>query len=194
MGAVPVTLRLVVALLLGCGGLLLPAAPALAACPPGNATLEAQTKRADEVFTGRVADRRPDARAVVYTIAVDRVYKGEVDTADVTVSTERSVAACGLPRLEPGESYVFFTSTDGQDRTTDQRSGTSRASGGKVARVEELLGAGRPPTPPEPVEATFTLVADEPPTLERVAAPGAALVILGVLGLLLAAILGRRTS
>jgi hypothetical protein len=44
------------------------------------------------------------------------------------------------------------------------------------------------------VQATFTMVAGERTSLARLAAPGVALVIVGLLGLLLVASLGRRRS
>ncbi len=47
-----------------------------------------------------------------------------------------------------------------------------------------MLGAGRPPVPARPEQAVFTRVADaEPPTLTRMAAPGIALILAGLLGL-----------
>jgi hypothetical protein len=198
MDAVSVTRRLrflMAALLLAGTGLLAVGAPGAAGvaaprCPAGSATIQARTMNADDVFTGTVSDRRAGGKSVVYAVDVDRVYKGDVDTAEVRVTTARAARACGLPNLQPDSPYVFFTA--GEDFSTDGRSGTAPATHARVARVEDLLGDGRAPTPPEPETATFTMVAGEPTSLERVAAPGLALVIVGLLGLGLAVGLGRR--
>jgi hypothetical protein len=193
MVAVSVTRVLLSALLLAGSGVVATGAtgaPALA-CPASRTSLDRQTRQADDVFVGSVGQRaKQGRRTVVYTVTVDRVYKGDVDTTDVAVMTPAAARACGLPDLRTGTEYVFFTS--GADLETTSTAGTARATDGRVRRVERLLGEGRPPAPPEPVEATFTVVGDQPTSLQRVAAPGVALVIVGLLGLLLVAGLGRR--
>ena len=190
----PLLLRRVLpALLLAGGGVVVAGAtgaPALA-CPRDTAGLGQHAMRADDVFTGTVDQRRREGQQVVYTVSVDRVYKGRVDQEQVSVTTSAAPRACGVPDLAPGDDYVFFT---GADLDTGSSSGTAAATDRLVARVEKLLGDGRPATPPAPERASFTVVSGEPTRLERVAAPGAALVIVGVLGLLLAAALGRRRA
>jgi hypothetical protein len=190
MGAVLLTSRLLAASLLAATGVVAAGGASTAApdCHAGRETLQARTMAADDVFTGTVADRQVRGKQVVYTVAVDRVYKGEIDTAEVPVTTDRR--DCGLPRLEPDAAYVFFT--EGADLTTGRASGTAPAADSRVAKVERLLGDGRAPTPPAPTEATFTRVASEPTSFGRVAAPGLALVIVGLLGLGLAVGLSRR--
>jgi hypothetical protein len=197
MGAVSVTrcLRFLVTALLLAGWAVVaggePGAVAAAPrCPNSDATIQSQTMDADDVFTGKVTGRTVDGNRVAYAVTVDRVFKGDVDSTDVTVTTAKSSRACGLPDLAKDSAYVFFT--DGADLTTSRTAGTARATDARVARVERLLGDGRAPTPPEPTTATFTRVAGEPASLQRVAAPGLALVIVGVLGLGLAVGLGRR--
>jgi hypothetical protein len=198
MGAVFVTRRLrllMAALLLVGAGVVVGAPGAVGApprCPASTDTIQTQTMNAADVFTGTVTDRKVDGRNVVYTVGVERVFKGDISTPEVTVTTERAARACGLPDLDQDSAYVFFT--NGADRTTSSTSGTASATDARVARVERLLGDGRAPTPPEPQVATFTPVAGASTSLERVAAPGLALVIVGLLGLGLAVGLSRRRS
>ena len=62
-----------------------------------------------------------------------------------------------------------------------------------VDKVVRLLGEGRDPVPPVPESAEFTPVeTGEPTTLARAAAPGLALVLIGLLGLVVVRGLGRR--
>lgn len=167
------------------------AAPAAAACEHPNATLEQQTMRADAVFTGTVADRTVSGRTVTYDVDVDLVHKGDIGE-QATVETPSGPKACGVPDLKPDQEYVWYVQADGDTLAATKDGGTTRATPAHVRQVEQLLGPGTSPTPPEVAEATFTLVAGEKAELTRIAAPGAALVIVGLLGLLLAAALGRR--
>jgi hypothetical protein len=142
------------------------------------------------VFTGTVdAITLPDSSAEggssrTSTVRVDRVYKGEmITTATVDVVTTRSFAGCAGGELEQDESYVFFVESD-EGFTAAGCGGTQRATAGLITQVERLLGEGRTPVPPEPPTATLTPVnTDDPASLTRVAAPGLALVIIGLLGL-----------
>jgi hypothetical protein len=148
---------------------------------------------ASDVFSGTVTDRQRSGDRLVYTVEVDRVYKGTVDSSEVPVATDRRRGGCGLTDLQTGADYVVMAHSDGSELTTDQRSGTARATDSYVARVERILGNGHSPTPPPEIEATFTTVAGEPTGFARLAAPGIALVIVGVLGLGLVIGLSRRT-
>lgn len=167
------------------------AAPAAAACEHPNATLEQQTMRADAVFAGTVADRSAAAHSVSFEVDVELVYKGEIGE-QATVSTPSGPKACGVPDLQAGEDYVWYVAQDGETLTATRDGGTTRATAAHVRQIEDLLGEGTSPTPPVVAEATFTRVAGAQAELTRLAAPGAALVIVGVLGLLLVGALGRR--
>lgn len=196
MGAVTSTRRLLAALLLACSAVVALAAPSSAACLPGNRTLEQKVAAADDVFTGVVADRNVTGTTATYTVDVERVYQGALAGKQVAVSTDTRPRACGLPRLEHGVAYVFFAQEDGSDLASELRGGTAPATAAYVARVEELLGAGSParPVSEAPAEATFTTVADAPAEVQRLGAPGAALVLVGVLGLIFVAWRSRRRA
>ena len=72
-------------------------------------------------------------------------------------------------------------------------SGTRLNNETVTAKVEQLLGEGEPPIEPAPEPAEFTPVdTSEPKTLARAAAPGVAVVIVGLLGLVVVAVVRRR--
>jgi hypothetical protein len=89
--------------------------------------------------------------------------------------------------------YLFFArANDDGALLADKCSGTGPAKSTKTQKVIAILGEGSTPIPPTPEKATFTRVADsDPPDLTRLAAPGAAMVLVGLLGLMLFAALGR---
>ena len=161
------------------------------ACTCANETTQAHAKQADDVFIGTVrtvtSERKPDGQrgaAITYDIDVDRVFKGSVRTETVQLVSDKSTSTCGLGELPEGESYVFFARTVNDELTANSCGGTGRATEKLVSAVADLLGDGHQPVPPEPQKAVFTRVADaEPASLTRTAAPGLALVLVGLLGL-----------
>jgi hypothetical protein len=172
------------------------AAVALAGCgvavgaSPAMADTQGDAKEASAVFTGTVTDvsvARPQGRkpaAATYDVQVETVFKGSISTETVQVTSSRTSRACERLVLDPDRTYVFFVENDRSSLTADTCGGTRAARGRLVAGVRQLLGEGRPPVPAQPEQAVFTRVADaEPPTLTRTAAPGIALVLVGLLGL-----------
>jgi tissue inhibitor of metalloproteinase len=189
--------RLLAALLLAGCCIVLGQAPALA-CTCASGHTQTHTKTANDVFTGKIAAAAPsrtDGRATTtYDVDVERVYKGDIATATVQVSSDRSAKTCGLGDLATKRRYLFFATADGAQLTTDSCSGTTRATTTAVHKVERLLGDGRPAVPPAPQKAVFTRVADTTtPSLPRLAAPGAAMVLVGLLGLVVVRRLRRRS-
>lgn len=167
-------------------------------CP--QETTQQDVMGADAIFTGLVKSSergpalggRPGA-TFTHEVEVDLVYKGDVTTSTVQVRTDQSRVTCSLGKLATGTSYMFFVQPDGEIWTAAGASGTAPASDKLLVKVERLLGTGNPPVPPAPETATFTTVAaGEPTTLTRAAAPGLALIIIGLLGLAVAGRIGSR--
>ena len=158
-------------------------------------------KEATAVFIGTVrevarAEISPQVTAYVQTVAVDRVYKPGrgwvIDSAEVELVTQRTSGECSLGALAEGERYVVFADLSGETLMSAGDSGTALADPALVAEVEAVLGSGRPPVPAETPTATLTPVAGDAPTpFVRAALPGAALVLVGLGGLLVTRRLGR---
>ena len=165
------------------------------ACSCARATPRDHVKSADAVFVGTVSRPAKTGSSLRYEVAVDRVYKGEVRAGTVSLTTGAQQSACGLGRLPADRRYMFFAGAAGSTYRSGTCEGTAPATKELIGRVERLLGEGRPvtgepeppPEPPgEPPSARLQAVGDaEPPSLARTAAPGAALVLVGLLGLML---------
>lgn len=168
-------------------------------CPP--LTVKNSTKAAMAVFSGTVTaverqERTDGQPGAIYlqTVTVNLVYQGKIGTASVQVQTDRNRADCSLGELAIDTEYMFFVTGSGTPWVASGVSGTRVSNETVVVQVERLLGEGEPPVQPAPETAEFTAVdTAEPQTLSRAAAPGAALVLIGLLGLLLVRGLGRRS-
>ena len=171
------------------------AGPAEPSCP--KTTLDQDIKRADVVFRGEVKKVRPahgagQDRTRTYRVLSDRVYQSSLVQPSVVV-TARVGTRCALPTLTQGARYIFFVTEHGS--LLMARPGTARATTKLTAQVVKRLGTGAQPEPAPPATAEFTLVAHAaPPPLSRLLAPGAALLIISLLGLLVVGRLGRRPS
>lgn len=197
-----VVVRRLLAVALLAAGVVLLTVPRSGAAPDCAKGTVAATEAADAVFSGVVTavkrtSRGPGDAEFTNTIQVDRVYKGPIAEQAVPVLTQTGTRARpGLGALERGERYLFFVRVGTDVLAAGGCSGTDVASRDRVTRVETLLGEGRPavvPDEPKPPEATFTKVAGSDPTdFTRSAAPGLALVLVGLLGLVVVRRLGRR--
>lgn len=205
-GAVTAAARRLLAVCLLAAAVVVVGAPAGTAASAPDAcsrvTAAQSVEDADAVFTGTVtgverADRSADDVLFAHAVTVELVFKGPVGTEAVTVATRPpNRRSAGLGALEQGETYLFFVrgvDTDPAVFVAGGCSGTSLAVGELVTRVEQLLGEGRSPVPPAAPEATFERVdGSEPAAFTRAAAPGLALVLIGLLGLVVVRRLGRR--
>lgn len=148
--------------------------------------------------------RTPDPRTTrwQHTVTVESPFQSTRQPGDrVLIVTRPSGPAGGLGKLVQGATYVFFVSGEqGMDHLLAEAcAGTTRLPNGLTAELRDQLDA----TLGEPVDEEptpdYTLSAPDDgarstPSLGRLAAPGAALALIGVLGLLLLArIASRRT-
>ncbi len=168
-------------------------------CDTSGLTLSDEAKRARAVFTGTVeesglvppAATGGTAAADVrfqHSIAVDRVYKpggaSLITSERVDVLTDGVQGECGLGRLTAGARYVVFATVSGDDLVSTGDGGTALAEAGLISEVEQLLGAGRlPVAPPTPTAELTPVDSVVPTTFSRTALPGAVLVLVGLLGL-----------
>ena len=175
-------------------------ASAHAACRCKDLSLPQQVNNAGAVFSGTLTmasgpTTTGDRQTMSYDVKVDRVYKGDITSPRVTVKSDASEAACGLTGMTADTRYLFFvrvSDVDAADLFANSCGGTGPAKSARTQKIVALLGPGSTPNPPTPEEATFTPVAGaEPATLTRLAAPGAAMVVVGLLGLMVFGALGR---
>jgi hypothetical protein len=159
------------------------------------------SKRSMAVFTGLVTEvakeEKPAGEPGAYylqDVTVTRVYRGEIDTEAVQVRSEKVPKQCSLGELSVGTEYMFFAVSSGDPWIAESGGGTVPVDPEVVDKVERVLGEGRAPVAPPKPSAEFTPVeVGEPTTLSRAAAPGLALILVGLLGLIVVRGLGRRT-
>lgn len=180
-------------------------APASGACTCTEDGVPEQVEKASAVFLGSVtaAARRPDV--MQYGVRVERSFKGE-QPARVELRSPLALDGCGL-RLRTDQRYLVFGREQGSVIEVNRCGGTAPPDDALLSEVQALLGQGTTPSPsptgspsaePSPApspsvgSATLTRVAGaEPEPFTRLAAPGAAAVIIGLLGLLVLGRVGR---
>ncbi|MCM0621100.1 hypothetical protein [Nocardioides bruguierae] len=189
LGALAVLLALAASLVV------LPATAASAAPKDTCADLPlgTQVRQATAVFSGTVTSLEvqplPVRRGnkITHEVEVDLVYKGEsrVDSTQATVVTEGGTrTGCDLGRLAVGETFLFVVTTDGGTFVATGDGGTTPLTAAVDEKISEIYPNPRPPVAAEPEAATFTtLEVTQPRSLARIAAPGAAMALVGLLGL-----------
>ncbi len=197
----PVTaLRVALASVLVVSGLVFAfAAPASAApaapCSCKVKPLPAALKAADLVVTGTVAALDDDSTPESFTLTLNRVYQGKVETGTATFDQS---ATCPATDLQLGQEWLIVAV---QPKAADARPRVSRCSGsrpltdGALVKVETALGTGSAAPKPPPPTATFTTIETAgPERFRRLAAPGAAMALIGLLGLVVVRRLVRPRS
>jgi hypothetical protein len=161
---------------------------------------------------GRVSDpetgstpgtpQQPDGAVTAWEhlVSVQAVFRGDTARGKREAVVTEPRAADGVGRLRTGETYLFFVDVEpGMDHFTAAACGAARLRQGLGVRIERVLKAAlqEPPAEPEPPQVTLSTPDDgagEAPALTRLAAPGVALALVGVLGLLLLARANRRRT
>ncbi|MEI2715244.1 MAG: hypothetical protein V9G04_18625 [Nocardioides sp.] len=142
---------------------------------------------ADVVFRGKVQSTTREKRRFVYLVHVDHVWKRDSvlpDTARVQSPTP-NVSGCSLGRLEAGDDMVFLARAKGSLFESDLSRGTAPSGTDLVNDIEGELGPGtsRNGSGTAPTAELTKVETVAPRAVSRLTAPGAALVLLGLLGL-----------
>lgn len=186
------------------------------------AEVRARAESATTVFVGEVAavtsrDRRrpgstPDAPGSSspgadepagtttwrHSVRVGYVFRGDLDRRRPVevVTTEEGRDAVG--RLRRGATYLFFAEGDpaAGPLTTTGCGAATRITGGLTSRLRDVLDAALQEPEPEPTPEVALAAPEggsgDAPSLTRLAAPGVAVALIGLLGLALLARIGRR--
>lgn len=156
--------RLLAVLALAAASLVFLGGPAQA-CSCAMVPTSRLVEGADQVFTGSVTsvDAPAGTQHRVFTVAVDRAYKGEVSPV-MRVATNAQPSACGLDVPE-GTPYLFLTTSQGvyagrgDDASGDDVVFTGSCSGSEpaakptLARIEKAIGPGQVAASPSPDHA-----------------------------------------
>jgi len=172
------------------------AAPGADRCTcPGGKRIDRLAKQADAVFTARVVtsssrthgEGKKAKQVRLYTAEVDRVFQGKVTRARVLIRSAQSTA-CGFGNIPTDQTWLFFVTGGGARFIGNVCGGAGRATDAKMAKVEAELGQGTTMQPTQPPREPLAFTDEHPPAvtpLSRLIAPGAAVTLIGLLGLVL---------
>lgn len=180
----------------GCGGLDVTDTPAVVANAEG----------VSDVFLGRVvrldrvrvdpgassgATATPATQDLVYNVLVDVPITGDL-AADQRVDVVLAGVEGDDEPLRRSRRYLFFATGQGSVLRADGCDGYASGTMVDAATLEEIRAAltAEPETPD--VVLSKPDGSDGPPDLGRIVAPGAAVSLIGILGLVLISRVGRR--
>jgi len=172
------------------GGVLLLAATA----GVGAGAAPASAADPTDVFVGVVDQARANPgpggeRTATYDVTVLSVYLGGVRTEEVEVTSTPAFFSCPTRRVTAGQQYAFRVAEQGGELVADACGDVRSATASVRRALSRTYPDVRPPVATAPafddVEYTSADLG-EPTEFTRAAAPGAALVIVGLLGLLVA--------
>lgn len=134
-----------------------------------------------------------------HIVEVDFPFRSALQRRDKVVVVTGTVEDKGLGRLRAGDVYLFFASGEEGKNHLDAGpcSGTRPLPGGLTAEIRDKVSSAFDESASEDVDYTLSTPDDgarSTPSLGRLAAPGAALALLGVLGLMLLARISRRRT
>jgi len=157
-----------------------------AGCPAFSPTL---ARAAQAVFDGRVTGPTKTRRggAMTVPVTVQSSYSGHARGA---ITVTMPAGRCQPGKLATGEDYVFLVSRAHGSTGRWMTTADARSVMSYTETLNQRLHALLDPTPPT---VDFgTPLTGPPSSFARVAAPGAAMLIVGLLGYVVVRRLGRR--
>ena len=149
---------------------------------------------------GGAPSQKPEARVTSFehAVVVEKDFRGALRPGDRIKVVTEPTADEGVGRLEQDEMYLFFADAEQRMRAylVAPCKGTQLLQGGLGARLRNFLEATLSEEPDDPAPS-YSLSEPEDgarstPALGRLAAPGAAVALIGVLGLFVIARINAR--